>query len=523
MDLSDISFAGKTLSEISNESTNETFLYNLRKQLELALAQAETEEEKQEYLENLKDINETIADLEKMRKETEQTQAAIREEIKRTEAFYKKHADAISVLFGDDRKDERDDFIEALTPDACRVILKEETPRDGLKEALSFKAKTRADMDYKTASVYDLFEMPELVLLYEQLQVIKEREPLSKPQKVKLMNDLVSNTMLANDGFLQDIIGSEIDGQMKLFWQVNPSGRKEEDYFITFSLSYDSLSPEDKKRFDPFDLSIINYVGSTMYYQQLATGKATLDITANELWGIITGAKDLSKVSPRPEKLEQLNTRLKRLKNIEITMNTTEEILNSKYTFHDERLVSGNIEDNMLHYAKLNMMTEKGRIVPCYHFYALPILYAYCLSKKQMITVPSSYLEIDGRTDERTIIFRDYLVKEIVRAKSGKRRPVFALSTIYEKTGTPTPKERILKRAAKNKKKDVDTSSNVFKAQLSREISKDCDRINKILGTWEKNGIIHSKKQTGRGMKIKFTVTPSVPEIEEKEGQTEGN
>lgn len=485
--------------------------------LQKELNAAATEEEKADILETIKSMSETIQRIEALFAEYK----AVTEETNKNTAFYRRHADAIGVLYGEDRKDERDAFIDALTPSLCGSILEKDTLSDKLKEVLSFKAKTPDDREYKAASVYELFSIQQLVLLYERLQAIGKKQPLSKPQKVKMMNDIVPNTMLASDGFLQHIIGSEIDGQLKLVWQKSQSDKEgNESYSIMFSLSYENLSPEARKRFDPFDLTILNHIGSIMYYQQLATGKATLDITANELWGMITGAKDLSKVSPRPEKLEQLSKRLERLESMKLDMDITEEILKSEYKFRDERLVSGKVEDRMLHYAKAHFLTAKGRLVQGYHFYALPILYAYCLSKKHTITVPSSYLEIEGRADERTITFRDYLVKEIVRIKRGERSSAFLLSTIYEKTGTPEPKERVLQRGTKAKK--VDPASNSFKSQVSQEIAADCERIKKILDTWIKNGIIYGYEQKGRGMKIKFNVVTRSPEsLEDKGEETE--
>lgn len=442
-----------------------------------------------------------------------------------------KNAYAFSILFDKRNEDQRDSFFSGLTVEACEKVTGKEYP-EGLRSALRRKItgtteeEIQRQRDERATEILSYFEVAEIVEIFNAVAPITKRDSPVSVSKVRLMGDKVARSISSNEGILQKeitdeygnvgwlnvndsvldtLIGMPVDGQVRLTWGVGQSNEEIVPVFI--SVYYQDLPAFAKKRFDAFDITIINHIGSMYYYQQLKAPGSVLKITLRELWANIIGAKDSKKISVRPEKLAMLHRRIDRLRTTLLELDIRAELQNKRYTFNDERLVSGVARENMILAHEVRFKTEKNRIVNGYAFVSMPILFAYCLAKKTLITVPLDMMQIEGKTDEDVIKFRDYLIKEIVNLKNGYRKQrTFRLDTIYEKTGMKPPSERLDKTNYKDYDKETGKSK-TYEANVRKAASSDREKIEQILNAWVSKGNIYGYKWNKRGCSITgFTV-----------------
>lgn len=456
-----------------------------------------------------------------------------------------KNAYAFSVLFDKRNEDARDAFFLKLTVEACQKVTGKEYPEE-LRTALrrnitaTTEREIRRQRDERAGEILGYFEVEEIVRIFNAVFPIEKRDSLASVPKVRLMNDKVAHTLSSSEGGLQErvidrygninwanvndsildsLIGKPIDGQLRIAWAVEQSNK--ESVPVLISISYEDLPATARKKLDAFDITIINHIGSMFYYQQQKFPKSELKITLRELWANIIG-KDSGKVSVRPEKLEMLRRRIERLSVTLLGMDISAELERGWYSLDDERLVSGYVKDNMIHATAVRFKTEKNRIVDGYLFLKMPILFAYCLAKRHLITVPFDMMQIDGKVDEDTIKIRDYLVREIENIKNGYRKQrTFRLDTIYEKTGMIPPSERLNKENYKDYDKATGKSK-TYEANVRKAASSDREKIEQILNTWVSKGSIFGYHWNRKGRSITgFTVDIIDPQKIITEGETE--
>ena len=457
-----------------------------------------------------------------------------------------KNAYAFSILFDKRNENQRDSFFSDLTVEACKKVTGKEYP-EGLRTVLRRKItgtteeEIQRQRDERATEILSYFEVAEIVKIFNAVTLITKRDSPVSVSKVRLMSDKIAKTISSQKGTLQiettddygnvgwlnvsdsiidTLIGKPIDGQLRVAWAVGQSGT--DSVPVIISITYDDLPTMAKRKLDAFDITIINHIGSMYYYQQQMYPKSELKITLRELWANIIGAKDSKKISVRPEKLQMLQKRIERLMKTLLEMDITEELQRGMYTLDDERLIGGYVKDNMIHATQARFKTEKNRIVDGYIFLKMPILFAYCLAKNHLITVPLDMMQIEGKTDEDVIKFRDYLIKEIVNLKNGYRKQrTFRLDTIYEKTGMKPPSERLDKTNYKDYDKETGKSK-TYEANVRKAASSDREKIEQILDTWVSKGNIYGYKWNKRGRSITgFTVDMIDPQKGISDGKTD--
>lgn len=93
--------------------------------------------------------------------------AELQKAVESAAEFQRQHADAMAVLYGSGFEKQRNAFIDQMTVDDYERVLDKAAPA-GLAEALAIQAKTPSDYEQKMFAVYDLFDLWELIEVYER-------------------------------------------------------------------------------------------------------------------------------------------------------------------------------------------------------------------------------------------------------------------------------------------------------------------------------------------------------------------
>ena len=288
-------------------------------------------------------------------------------------------------------------------------------------------------------------------------------------------NSPVNNEMIRN-AFLNDLYSEDPDGQIQTFPTVVREKQGKAEQVISYvSFSYD----------DSVDLEILNRKGRfniTAYDRRVYNAVSTLFVNGREtvslaeIFSVMTG---YTRKNPSKSQVEAIERSLEKLRNIRVYIDLTEEVrhklIEDKQPLIDagilndrsDRIKKAVIEDNMIHFRKGELVSEKGKVFKSVQIIGEPALLTYNRAKKTLITIPMEYIGLDGQNStDKTIAFQDYMLMRIFGYKNGRMRENKILyETLYRDSGQEKPED-------------------------SKGFIRDRETVTKMLQEWKEKGLI---------------------------------
>ena len=262
-------------------------------------------------------------------------------------------------------------------------------------------------------------------------------------------NSPVNNEMIRN-ATMNDLYSTDIDGQMQMIpTVVREKHGKAEPVVSYVSFSYD----------DTVDLEILNKKGRfniTAYDRRVYNAVSTLfingrkTVSLSEIFSVMTG---YTRKNPAKSQVEAIERSLEKLKSIKVYIDLTDEVthkvIEDKQPLidagilkdHSDKIKKAVIEDNMLHFRKGEIVSEKGKVFKSIQIVGEPTLLTYNRAKKTLLTIPMEFIGLQGQNaTDKTIAFQDYLLMRIYGYKNKKMRENMVLyDTLYRDSGQEKP------------------------------------------------------------------------------------
>ena len=288
-------------------------------------------------------------------------------------------------------------------------------------------------------------------------------------------NSPVNNEMIRNSE-MNDLYSAYISGKLQMLPTIVREKHGKAEQVISYvSFSYD----------DTVDLEILNKKGRfniTAYDRRVYNAVSTLLINGRttvsllEIFNVMTG---YAKKNPSTSQIETLEKSLEKLKSIKVYIDLTEEIkhkiIEDKGSLIDagvlkdlsDTIKRAVMEDNMLHFKKCQLVSDKGKVFKVIQIIGEPALLSYNKAKKTLITIPMEYVGLEGQNStDKTIAFQDYLLMRIFGYKNGKLRENKILyDTLYRDSGQEKPED-------------------------SKGFIRDRETIVKMMEEWQRKGLI---------------------------------
>lgn len=338
----------------------------------------------------------------------------------------------------------------------------------------------------------------------ESSQVI-ERDG-SKIDSFVQQNSPVNNEMIRN-ATMNDLYTTGINGQMQMIpTVVREKHGKAEPVISYVSFSYD----------DTVDLEILNKKGRfniTAYDRRVYNAVSTLfingrkTVSLTEIFCVMTG---YTRTNPAKSQMEAIERSLEKLKSIKVYIDLTDEVkhkvIEDKQPLidagilkdHSDKIKKAVIEDNMLHFRKGEIISEKGKVFKSIQIVGEPTLLTYNRAKKTLLTIPMEYIGLEGQNaTDKTIAFQDYLLMRIFGFKNKKMRENKVLyDTLYRDSGQEKPED-------------------------SKGFIRDRETVTKMMGEWKEKGLItgYEEVKEGRSYVGIIFYTEESEKIEEKKAQ----
>ena len=316
-------------------------------------------------------------------------------------------------------------------------------------------------------------------------------------------NRPVNNEMIRN-ATMNDLYSADIDGQMQMIpTVVREKHGKAEPVVSYVSFSYD----------DTVDLEILNKKGRyniTAYDRRVYNAVSTLFINGRktasltEIYAVMTG---YSRTNPTKNQIAAIEKSLEKLKSIKVYIDLTQEIthkvIEDKQPLidagilkdHSDKIKKAVIEDNMLHFRKGEIVSEKGKVYKSIQIVGEPTLLTYNRAKKTLLTIPMEYIGLQGQNaTDKTIAFQDYLLMRIFGFKNKKMRENKVLyDTLYRDSGQEKPED-------------------------SKGFIRDRETVAKMMEEWKEKGLITDFKEVKEGRSYTGIIfyTEKSKKIEEK-------
>ena len=335
----------------------------------------------------------------------------------------------------------------------------------------------------------------------ESTQII-ERDG-SKIDSFVQQNSPVNNEMIRN-ATMNDLYTTDIDGQMQMIPTVVREKHGKAERVISYvSFSYDDtvdleiLNKKGRFNITAYDRRVYNAV-STLF----VNGRKTVSLT--EIFSVMTG---YTRKNPAKSQMEAIERSLEKLKSIRVYIDLTDEVkhkvIEDKQPLidagilkdHSDKIKKAVIEDNMLHFRKGEIISEKGKVFKSIQIVGEPTLLTYNRAKKTLLTIPMEYIGLEGQNaTDKTIAFQDYLLMRIFGFKNKKLRENKVLyDTLYRDSGQEKPED-------------------------SKGFIRDRDTITKMMREWKEKGLITGYEEVKEGRSyvgiIFYTEEPG--KIEEK-------
>lgn len=311
------------------------------------------------------------------------------------------------------------------------------------------------------------------------------RKPLSNIKTYGLMNDKANAQLLQST----DIFRQEADGQLTLSWEIDQSGKNEEQIPVYVTLTYEGEGLQMGKKLTAFDKQVYEAVGTRFYYLRREEPEAPLCITPQEIWRTMNGKNTSDKnAKPGEKQLKRICDSMHKMRFTSLVMDISEEVKKHHYTFNDERIIEGQISTYLLKCDEVDFTTENGLKLHGFRIKEEPILYTYNRLKDRLLFVPYEMLDTSQYTNdaENVAEFKGYLLQQIQlminanepgkKGKYFKRNNTILLETIYKDTGVLPPEERAGATAF--------TSDDARKTYIRKTRKADRDKIEKILDAW---------------------------------------
>ena len=288
-------------------------------------------------------------------------------------------------------------------------------------------------------------------------------------------NSPVNNEMIRNSR-VNDLYDGEIGTRKKPFPAVVREKQGKGEQVVSYvSFSYD----------DSVDLEILNKKGRfniTAYDRRVYNAVSTLFVNGRdtvslaEIFSVMTG---YTKKNPSKTQVEAIERSLEKLKSIRVYIDLTAEVkhklIENKQPLIDAGILSDKndkikkavIEDNMIHFRKGELVSEKGKVFKSVQIIGEPALLTYNRAKKTLLTIPMEYIGLEGQNStDKTIAFQDYMLMRIFGYKSGKMKEnKIIYDTLYRDSGQEKPED-------------------------SKGFIRDRETVTKMLEEWKQKGLI---------------------------------
>ena len=244
----------------------------------------------------------------------------------------------------------------------------------------------------------------------------KVLSPIVKPLNFNFLNSKIANKYIT----LQDAV-QKLDANGQWYFLpldaaenyqevvVRKATKRKKAVISPVSLTYKGQLDAKAAKLTGYDSSIMNAI-----YTLVMAGNTTFFV--DDIY------KTMSQKDKATEKqLNKILACMNKVSDHVISINVTEELNENLLNIDNELVTEGILEDNLLHFRKLYLKTEKGKVKTAVEILAEPILLTYSKAKNQILTVPTSLLEMKCRVSEETIPIRDYLLKVIHQFKKGYR------------------------------------------------------------------------------------------------------
>lgn len=264
-------------------------------------------------------------------------------------------------------------------------------------------------------------------------------------------NSPVNNEMIRNP-LLNDLYAEDSDGQLRTFPALvrEKQGKAEQvvsyvSFYYDESVDLEILNKKGRFNITAYDRRVYNAV-STLF----VNGKDTVSLA--EIFSVMTG---YTKKNPSKSQIDSIERSLEKLKCIKVYIDLTAEVkhklIENKQPLIDagilsdrnDRIKKAIIEDNMLHFRKGELVSEKGKVFKSVQIIGEPALLTYNRAKKTLLTIPMEYIGLEGQNStNKTIAFQDYLLMRIFGYKNGKMRENRILyETLYRDSGQERPED----------------------------------------------------------------------------------
>ena len=264
-------------------------------------------------------------------------------------------------------------------------------------------------------------------------------------------NSPVNNEMIRNP-LLNDLYSGYNDGKHRTFPALvrEQKGRNEQvvsyvSFYYDDSADLEILNKKGRFNITAYDRRVYNAV-STLF----VNGKDTVSLA--EIFSVMTG---YTKKNPSKSQIDTIERSLEKLKSIKVYIDLTAEVKHKMIENRQPLIEAGIlsnmtdkikravIEDNMLHFRKGELVSEKGRVFKSIQIIGEPALLTYNRAKKTLLTIPMEYIGLEGQnTTDKTIAFQDYLLMRIFGYKNGKMRENRILyETLYRDSGQERPED----------------------------------------------------------------------------------
>lgn len=338
----------------------------------------------------------------------------------------------------------------------------------------------------ETGLTFDDSYISELVT--KILDVIQELEqpPIEQLKSVLPKKHVMPNNKLAN------VMTMGIIDIGKITLEESKKGAKK-IVETTCILTYagDNVKLTGRQSFTEYDRNVYNAVVSLYVY-----GDSSHIITPAMVYRAMTGSTGTEK--PTAGQLAAVARSLDKMRFIRARIDCTAELQMRRITLNSQQINGGEIDTYLLT-ADAVKVKAGGQTVKAYRIIKPPILYEYAATVKQVLTLPTSTLDIkelnpDGSmgarlpNTESRILIKGYLIRRIegMKGKNGLHNPVIALYD-YQRDGETH--QGLYSIAGKPDAKDIE----------AKRIRTD---VEKMLAYWAATGYIKSFEAQTQKRKI---------------------
>lgn len=260
---------------------------------------------------------------------------------------------------------------------------------------------------------------------------------------IQLSSIIPEKHMIPNNKFANNLVNMYADEKYELV--VSPEKSKKE-IITSCILTYvgDNVKLIGQKTFTEYDRNVYNAITSLYVY-----GHSSHKMTTAMIYRAMTGQKNTE--NPSRTQLKKIEDSIEKMRHINVTLDCTEEFRARNVTLDGEKIEEGILDTYLLLIEKIRV-TAGGQKKFAYRVMQAPFLLEYSSSVKQVLTIPSSLLDIKeldkggkptsrsiSNTDTR-IVIKGYLLRRIEGMKGKNQLHSNIISLLdYKKNGKERP------------------------------------------------------------------------------------